>query len=445
MLLAGLGAALAAGAARADPPREAEPVGLLLPCGARSPEAREARRLVELFDARVEVLAPAADPEPANRALTALLEHPCFAVTRDGDVASLGLTAEAAPALRAFWREGGRDWLLGHLGLTAGDLYPLMPTMRPVVSRETRRDHPLGGRLCPLDHGTCGAETLGWIRRAEAALQAAATPMPAHATPKSCAEEARALPAGERFQVWRNCVAWIAPRRSAMPLGRMAAPETGWLIVRGRRGHYSFCDEVRAYSLATGAAYVSQSCSRLALGDGGVVDGGRTDAARRPAARRGRMHAKNLRELAWFLLLVDEVKSGHRDGHQYFRVPAGIDPAVPAGGLGRIGGLGGGWSSDQTMLAWALVKGDRAVHSGTLTWPTDYNDFARAYAVELLKVAEGGFVEGCPDETPPLLRRLGDSRPRVSRIDGDPDELALLQGKLADAIGALARRRCSAP
>ena len=52
-----------------------------------------------------------------------------------------------------------------------------------------------------------------------------------------------------------------------LPIGRMAAPTRGWFIIRGRRGHHAFCDEVRVFDLSKGSVYGTQSCSGLALTD----------------------------------------------------------------------------------------------------------------------------------------------------------------------------------
>nr|WP_128798116.1 hypothetical protein [Corallococcus coralloides] len=61
---------------------------------------------------------------------------------------------------------------------------------------------------------------------------------------------------------------------SQLELGRIRAPMDGWLVIRGRRGHYSFCDQLDAFHLGTGTLYRSSSCSGLALKSDGRVDGG---------------------------------------------------------------------------------------------------------------------------------------------------------------------------
>lgn len=74
----------------------------------------------------------------------------------------------------------------------------------------------------------------------------------------------------EFITVFRELDRWIRHRlRATYRYARtieLRAPSHGWFILRGRRGHYRFSDEVRAYDLATGAAYVARSEAALALG-----------------------------------------------------------------------------------------------------------------------------------------------------------------------------------
>ena len=155
------------------------------------------------------------------------------------------------------------------------------------------------------------------------------------------------------------------------------------------------------------------------------------------------MSVDNLRELGWMLLHLGEVAPRHTAGWTTLRVPEGIEP-VKTGGPREYGGRVVIMSSDQTTLAWALTDSKRVLVSGTLRWPTDYSGGAVDHALDLLRVAEGGFVAGCPREKPPRLSSLGRAKPAVSPLDGDPTELALLQNHLVDAITRGARKRCRA-
>jgi len=71
------------------------------------------------------------------------------------------------------------------------------------------------------------------------------------------------------YTEWMKCLEEHRPVAWALPLGRLQSPRVGWLIIRGRRGHYQFCDEVRAHDLETAQPNVAQSCSRLHRQRGG--------------------------------------------------------------------------------------------------------------------------------------------------------------------------------
>jgi hypothetical protein len=427
----------------AAPPATATLTGVDRACAADSAERADALARVKALDAQIRALRPAGDHRPANAALIALLDHPCMKLA---DVAAGDLRAEAAPALLELWDQGGHSWLLDRINLATVESLSFAPTLRKVVAAETRPGHPAFSLLCSLADPDCGASTRGWWQRAERAFRDRAAPVyrgrdrPA-ATEAICAAEARARPRAERFAHWEECAAAIGERRAAMPLGGIKKPTSGWLIVRGRRGHYSFCDEVRITSLATGAAYISKSCSELFVAEGDQVRNG-TAADRKPAVKRGTIPLANVRELAWMLLHTGEVTAEHRPGYGRHDIPDGIErvkgPKRVSEHEGRVRVI----SSDQTTLAWAVTDRRRALISGTLTWPTDYGGGAMDHALDLLRIAEAGFVEGCPREKPPKLSSFGRARPAVSPLDGDEDELALLEGDLVDAIDKIARARC---
>ena len=224
-----------------------------------------------------------------------------------------------------------------------------------------------------------------------------------------------------------------------MPLGRMRAPAAGWLVVRGRRGHYSFCDEVRMYGLATGAAWTSRNCGLLRI----MED---IPAGRERKVLRGTLPLENLRELAWMLLQLDEVRADYPATTEGVRVPAQVElagPAVAAPVAGRATLTEVMVSSDQTTLAWAIIgSSGEEVASGTLSWPTDYAGGGADHAVELLRVAEGGFAEGCPREQPPEQLSLGRARSAVSPADASAGELARTQAELVQQLFAAARVPC---
>jgi hypothetical protein len=221
-------------------------------------------------------------------------------------------TPDSTLALKRWWFDGGRYWLESYLKLPMqGELTKLRPHVvlppdtRPTLPALIERDDPLRPLICRLDDDRCGVETLGWIQRAEQAFGAhrVMNPdsdtrllqnsiQPTAPTPETASERCSAadalkqpldvvLPAERRpYQTWRDCLEIQRPRTSALPLGRVTAPTAGWLIVTGRRGHYSFCDTTSAYDLATGAAFVHERCSGLRIVAGGEVDRALTDGDR---------------------------------------------------------------------------------------------------------------------------------------------------------------------
>ena len=140
------------------------------------------------------------------------------------------------------------------------------------------------------------------------------------------ATRSRRTPTGaERYRRWRGCVEAARPKQFALPLGDVKAPETGWLVIAGRRGHYEFCDTVRAYDLVTGAAFIDDSCCEITFELGWPID---RDMHHRGMARRvkaGVVPVENLRETLWMLLLRSEAEEVQRSPST-IPVPAGVTP-----------------------------------------------------------------------------------------------------------------------
>ena len=138
------------------------------------------------------------------------------------------------------------------------------------------------------------------------------------------------------------------------PLGSSRAPDRGWVVFEGRRGHYDFCDEFRAYDLATGTAYFAGDCSALVVKKGGDVDHAATDARRKVRTHSGRVSVDNLREAVWIALLAPAVESLQPES-LWFPLPEGMSVEWPrrdfGGGTSVDGGSGGG-DSGQTELAY---------------------------------------------------------------------------------------------
>jgi hypothetical protein len=415
----------------------------LLPCRGDTPEHAEAGAKLAALRKRAKALAADDDPTPANRELTELLAHPCWsfaAFDRDGE-----LVADSALAMKDWWERGGGMWLDHYLGLWdlgAEHRYGVVaPAMGKTLSAETHRDHPLASLLCPLDDAGCGRSTRGWAMRAEHAFDTFAIVKRAQSASseppesrQSCEAKAAAAPADSRYETWIQCVKTTATRVASLRLVGLKEPTKGWLVLRGRRGHHSFCDEIRAYDLATGAAYLAQSCSGLVLRRGGSVDGQATDAARRPAIKAGRMPLAQLREAAWMALSAeDALEPSVRSG---FGLALPRDMLAKRSGAMSFSGGGSSWSSGHTVLAWSYQDHARFVHAGKLSWPDDPNHAPRDHAVKLLQIAEEGFIEGCAPARLPKLAE-GKTRPGVSAIDASRESLRKANDAMRAALEEL--------
>ena len=152
----------------------------------------------------------------------------------------------------------------------------------------------------------------------------------------------------------------------AVSRGGVSRTDERVVVVRGRRGHYQFCDQLTAFDLATGAYYASKSCSGLALRTNGAVDAAKTDAARTPVIQTGRVSVDNLREAAWIIMLAPHVDATGYASASTFPIPPGLDVKVAIGDV-RGGSAGSAWgSSAQTRLAWTWIDGAAIVADGIL-------------------------------------------------------------------------------
>jgi len=367
-----------------------------------------ARRELEAIGDRVEALAPDDDPKTEFEALKKLLAGPCFGLApqwprlRDAE-------PETAFALQSFWEAGGASWFAQFLGLHGPPpVYSwTVPTLRKSFGSDSDSDHPLAPLLCPLALAECGRETRDWELRARSAFEGFPNRDSYQDLTRKGAESSRhgrdhcrdlavEKPQLERWSVWIRCLQETEARQDVLPLGKMRAPDSGWWILEGRRGHHFFCDEVRAYHLETGTAFVVSSCSRLVLRNDGTVDGRGTDTLREVETRVGQLPLDLLREAAWMAFLAPEVQEGVVLSGTETALPPEITPARRSGQGMASGASGGTRSSAQTRLNWAWSRSPGHSHSGNLLWPEDYDRAGYAHAVKLLQTAEASFVESCP-------------------------------------------------
>ncbi|MEM1416761.1 MAG: hypothetical protein AAGH15_17820 [Myxococcota bacterium] len=424
---------------------ESDPDAPLRPCAADTPAHASAREAFDALDALVAELEPTASGRAFNDALGALLDHECFALAnRDLEVESLAV--DSALAARALWAEGADLWLASYLGLGGGVEDParvsyVVPVRRPTVARECAPAHPLAPLMCPAGDEACAATTRPFRARADiyfhmwsqrADPDGGARPR----TPDVCAARAQAAPPDEGYTVWRACLERVEPRVTRLPVGGFARPTRGWLVVQGRRGHYNFCDEVRAYDLATGAFYVAGTCSGLVLLPGGSVDHEETERRGEQELAAGRLPLDALREAAWAIVTAEATAEGRRPVWG-MELPDGVEPMRSWEGE-IASGSHYSLSSDLTLVRWCLQLDEtRSPACGRLTWPEDLDDAARDHAVKLLHIAELGLEGTCAPAALPAWAPVPPPRGGVSRLDATGPQLRRSHDR---ALAALSER-----
>ncbi|NOU32666.1 MAG: hypothetical protein HOO96_32580, partial [Polyangiaceae bacterium] len=315
-----------------EPLEPDDPAEVVHACRLGTAEARKAQLAIDAIDAKVGALAADGDPMPIEAEIRQALRLPCL---RLGIRDTPALAADSGYALKQWWKEGGKWWLGHYLELTIPRTVNSLPssvvapTMRRTLTLETRRNHPLRDLLCGAQDSACATETRDWATRAAEFFKrfVPAKHWLADEPPSidECSARALKAPARSRYGTWRRCLAEARPQVSRLPIGSLKAPTKGWLLLRGRRGHYVFCDEVRAYDLGTGAVYIAKSCSGLALVSDGSVDGAKTDDARKEETLVGSVPRDALREAAWMILLASEVQEDVVEARG-FALPVGVEP-----------------------------------------------------------------------------------------------------------------------
>jgi len=294
-----------------------------------------------------------------------------------------------------------------------------------------------------LEDDECAESVYGWQSRASRyyELWKKGTGEPE----EDCLERASKGPARQAYATWRDCANEQAGTHTTLPLGGLGTVDEGWLVVRGRRGHYSFCDGIAAYDLETGSAYRIESCSGLALTDGGGVDHRQTDARRKVKVTAGTIPVALLREAAWATFTAPFVDNDIVHEATFGRpVPDGMvigrESSTSYSGLG----FSMSFSSAHTTLDWQWVEGVDAVPlTGDMSWPSDLNDAAGDHAVRLLQIAEDALEPGCAKAKLPGWLADGLELGGVSGLDADAESLSETSEALRDAmVDAAGRGRC---
>jgi hypothetical protein len=419
-------------------------------------------------DASAAAAAPVSDAEIAP-AIVSAWRHPC--------VAHLAMVfpppAKPQPeSLRAAWDRGlGRILLAmaGALYVRDGKRYFVAPPAEPepfalteLGAQERARIAPW---LCPESQKDCGHAGSAIVRAEESfdreeqlahrwrgvlvgsPARELSMPNAYLSTDHDCVPSERgndeAPPLLTPFERFAVCVASSAPRTWRYPKSlRLRTREKGWLVLRGRRGHYEFADEVRAYDLATGAAYVAKSSSALVLG-GASVDFAAVDAKRKPETTVGTVSRDQVRELA-FVLGTAPVLRPARSEILFYPVPPDLPVAFSPGRFAARAPLDVtelSWgSSAHTHLAWSLVDEGTVIAEGKLMWPTSFKP-AENQADDLVRVLEGGLEPGCAPARLPRGVAHG-NHGKVSAIDADPAKQADVFEILANTLDGLGDRTC---
>lgn len=379
-------------------------------------------------------------------------------------------SGESLEALTELWQRGLGASLsasTGALYARAGRVYFLIPPEDAAPLSASQR-RALAPWICADGDARCG-HAGSYVTRAEQAFDVAESlalsrsggllrdygnddPMPGGITnfanrdhpcyPPAAQGEDDVVASRTSFEAVAICAASEAPRTFRYPRGvHLRGPERGWLMLRGRRGHYVFADEVRAYDLATGAAYVARSESGLVL-NGPSVDFDAVDKQRKPSVFTGSVVIDQVRELAFVLATGSAVRPERREIQV---VPIRDElPITFTAGRGAAAPFdvpeAKWWMSSQTSIAYELVDDGVILASGSLTWPDSWQA-VESYADRLVEVLEAGLVRGCaPARLPPGMAR--GRQGAIHPIDADPRAQADVFETMASALDGLGKNVC---
>ncbi len=403
--------------------------GAILPPGCTADEAKA--RLAELEKISEAINTDGSDPAVILDQLRAAIARPCLRHNAPAIALPAATTLEA---MRHAWNYGMGGALDAATEIKVRDGLELLVIPSEPVRASTAGDRrALAAFLCTNNDPAC-ARARAYILRAEEAFDArlSSDDLPVE-TCTSWIREEEDRP--RSFEEWAACVGWKA-RRNQRYLADVAlrAPERGWLILRGRRGHYDFADEIRAYDLATGAAYV--------VADHGVLI--QTGPIQGPEAYTGKVAAEHVRELAFFLLTRAAVVET-RTSTQYAVIPPALPRTLGSGTYSGEIDWGRLFVSDsgQTTIAWTYLDGATRA-SGTFTWPDSY-DWIESHADALVRVMEAGLVKGCAPAKLPPKAELAGKVGGVSAIDADPDSRAARFAELDKRLDGLRGKACTKP
>lgn len=386
------------------------------------------------------------DASPATAVTERLIlvyHSPCYQsgnYARGFDAAALR-TARAR-SVASWWNDGGARFLGD--ALDNATMIRFANAIPVLLSAELLpKDDPLRAVLCPT-FAVCDPIAEGAALDVARELERTSLRQSAPAgegnepTLQACVDAIGDHPPNERLARYADCARRLAPVSTTMPDAHYRSPK-GWLVLRGRRGHYTFCDEARAYDLETGSAYVASRCSGLVLGQGGSVDQDATRAAGAVKTQVGTVSVDALRRLALLLWVKDHVTRGLRRDAE-FPLPVNVPKPDPTHTFG-FGSSNGGWRhSGQTHLSFGIVDAQGTLLSGHFLWPNAWEAADQA-ADDLVVSAEATLKEGCPTAALPRSLTPASALGGVSAIDASPDALQKTADDLGVAFAALRKTK----
>ena len=412
-------------------------------------EQSDAHKELDALGTLIRALPRDASPSDVlNERVTKLHASPCYAngqLSRDFRPAEI--RAARAWSIAKWWEDGGDVFL--RASLTSANALHFAPSVPTLLAGELlSSSEPVRAILCPTFGPVCDPVAQGAALDVGRELERAGLLRMSHGSgdePASEQECARAIAKeamGDRLARFTACVDSLVPRRPALPEARYRSPK-GWLVLRGRRGHYQFCDEVRAYHLDTGAAFVASRCSGLVLMGGGSVDQDATRDAGGMKTQVGTVSVDALRRLALVLWLKDRVDDKDRP-YSEIALPVGIPLPDPKSLSGFGYGSSGWMSSAQTSIRFEIADGASPLVAGTFRWPGAYAAADQA-ADDLVRSTEATLREGCPPAALPASLAPAGPLGGVSPIDASADSLRKTAADLATAFTKLRATKVCPP
>ena len=422
----------------AQAPRSASGLGFCTP-----DEERAAHAEIDALGALVLALPGDASPAtPATDRIAKLYGSPCYrggALARGLDAPKL--KAALAWSVKKWWTNEGQLFLRD--SLEHANAIHFAPSIPPMLAAEAlAASDPLRAIVCPAFGAACDpvaqgaaldlgreAERVG-LRAARRGTETAA------ATEESCAQAATKVAMESRLVTFVGCVHDLVPLGGPVPEARYRSPR-GWLVLRGRRGHYGFCDEARAYDLDTGAAYIASRCGGLVLQSSGSVNQDATRATGAVKTQVGTLSVDALRKVGLALWLKEKLNGDVRR-YAKFALPVAVPMPEPNRGFGF--GRGGWAHSGQTTIRFEITDAGGTLLAGDFRWP-DASQTGDQVVDDLVVSAETTLREGCPPAALPASLAPASSLGGVSSIDASADALQKTAAELADAFVKLRKTK----